>query len=102
MSDIFISTNDYSNVSNSLMEAMSGGKGIIVCNTGKTSLMIDNTNGLLVDNKCQLSNAILQMCNNEMRAFLGYKARRYAADHFESWESRIKREVDLCDKLIGG
>ena len=31
-----MSTNDYSNISNSLMEAMSGGKGIIVLNTGKT------------------------------------------------------------------
>lgn len=101
ISDIFISTNDYSNISNSLMEAMSGGKGIIVCNTGRTSTMIDNKNGLLVKNKCELSNAILQMCNNEMRAFYGYKARLYAADHFESWDSRIKKEFTVCAGLIG-
>lgn len=100
LSDIFISTNDYSNVSNSLMEAMSGGKGIIVCNTGKTSMMINNKNGLLVQNKCELSDAILQMCNKEMRAFFGYKAKLYAADHFESWESRINKEVTACSELI--
>lgn len=99
-SDIFMSTNDYSNISNSLMEAMSGGKGIIVLNTGKTSNMIDGTNGLVVEEE-ELSAAIMQMCNKEIRMFLGYKAKQYAADHFETWESRIQKEVKVCENLIG-
>jgi glycosyltransferase involved in cell wall biosynthesis len=98
-SDIFMSTNDYSNISNSLMEAMSGGKGIIVLNTGKTSDIIDGTNGLVVEEE-ELAAAITQMCNKEIRAFLGYKAKQYAASHFESWDSRIKKEVAVCDELI--
>lgn len=98
-SDIFISTNDYSNVSNSLMEAMYGGKGIIVLNTGKTSDVIDGTNGLLVD-ESELSDAIIQLCDKDTRELFGYKAHQYAIDHFESWESRINREVVLYEDLI--
>jgi len=98
-SDIFISTNDYSNVSNSLMEAMFGGKGIIVLNTGKTSDIIDGINGLLV-NESELSNAIIQLCDKNTCELFGYKARQYAVDHFESWESRITKEVVLYESLI--
>jgi glycosyltransferase involved in cell wall biosynthesis len=100
-SDIFISTNDYSNISNSLMEAMSAGKGIIVLNSGKTSDMIDGTNGLIVEEE-DLSMAITKLCNKEVRSLFGYKAKKYAADNFESWDSRIKKEVKLCDDLIMG
>ena len=98
-SDIFISTNDYSNISNSLLEAMSAGKGIIVLNTGKTSSIIDGTNGLVVEED-ELPAAIDQMCNKEIRVFLSYKAKQYAFTHFESWDLRIKKEVDLCENLI--
>jgi len=100
-SDIFMSTNDYSNISNSLMEAMSAGKGIIVLNSGKTSYMIDGTNGLVVEEE-DLSTAITKLCNKEIRSLFGYKAKKYAADNFESWDSRIRREVKLCDDLING
>lgn len=99
-SDIFMSTNDYSNVSNSLMEAMSAGKGIIVLDTGKTSNIIDGTNGLIV-NEEELSAALKQMFDKETRVFLGYKAKQYAADHFETWESRIQKEIKICEELIG-
>jgi glycosyltransferase involved in cell wall biosynthesis len=98
-SDIFMSTNDYSNISNSLMEAMSAGKGIIVLNSGKTSYMIDGTNGLIVEEE-DLSTAITKLCNKEIRSLFGYKAKKYAADNFESWDSRIKKEIELCDGLI--
>jgi glycosyltransferase involved in cell wall biosynthesis len=99
-SDIFISTNDYSNVSNSLLEAMSCGKGIIVLNTGKTSDIIDGNNGLLVDNEFDLGDAIKKMCDKETRMFSGYRAKRYASENFESWDQRIQKEVSLCDELI--
>jgi len=98
--DIFISTNDYSNISNSLMEAMACGKGVIALNTGKTSDMIDGNNGILVDDEFELGNAIKKMCDKETRMFFGYKAKKYASDHFESWDFRIQKEIDLCDKLI--
>lgn len=100
-SDIFMSTNDYSNVSNSLMEAMSAGKGVIVLDTGKTSDMIDGINGLLINDEFELSNAILKLSDKGQRALFGYKAKQYAADHFESWDSRIRKEVIVCEGLIG-
>lgn len=99
-SDIFMSTNDYSNISNSLMEAMSAGKGIVVLDSGATSSMIDGTNGFAV-NEDELSAALSQMFNKEIRVFFGYKAKQYAANHFESWESRIRKEVAVCEGLIG-
>jgi glycosyltransferase involved in cell wall biosynthesis len=98
-SDIFISTNDYSNISNSLMEAMSGSKGIIVLDTGKTSDIVDGTNGLLVD-ESKLSDAIIQLCNKDVRKLFGYNAHQYAIDHFESWKSRINKEIELYEDLI--
>lgn len=98
--DIFISTNDYSNVSNSLMEAMACGKGIVVLNTGRTSDIIDGNNGLIVDDEFDLGDAIEKMCDKETRMFFGYKAKKYAFENFESWELRIRKEVSLCDELI--
>lgn len=98
--DIYMSTNDYSNISNSLMEAMSCGKGIIVLNTGKTSDIIDGSNGLLIDDEFELGNAIEKMCDKETRIFLGYKAKKYASENFESWDVRIQKEVSVCDELI--
>ncbi len=100
-SDIFISTNDYSNISNSLMEAMSAGKGIVVSDSGQTSSMINNTNGLVTKDDKELSNAIMQLCNKEVRSYFGYRARLYAAENFESWDSRIRKEVAICEGLIG-
>lgn len=98
--DIFMSTNDYSNISNSLMEAMACGKGVIVLNTGRTSDMIDGNNGLIVDDELELGDALEKMCDKEIRIFFGYKAKKYASENFESWNVRIQKEVDLCNELI--
>lgn len=99
-SDIFMTTNDYSNISNSLMEAMSAGKAVIALDTGKTSSMLNGLNGLVVQED-ELHRAINQLCNKYIRAFTAYKAKLYAAENFESWDSRIQKEVAVCDGLIG-
>lgn len=101
--DIFITTNDYSNVSNSLLEAMMCGKVVIALNTGGTSDIIqDGINGFLVDKEEELSNAIRRACDKNNRMRIGYEAREYAREHFELWDSRIQKEVAVCEELIGG
>jgi glycosyltransferase involved in cell wall biosynthesis len=98
-SDIYISTNDYSNISNSLLEAMSAAKVIIALNTGRTFEVVSWDTGLLVDSEEELSDAILFAALPTTR-LLGEGALKYSREHFESWESRINREFLLCKELI--
>jgi len=102
-SDVFISTNDYSNLSNSLMEAMVCGKLVIALNTGGTSEIVhDGITGLLVDKEEDLYKAILRSYNDNEREIIGRCAKMYADVCFDSWNMRINKEVDVCDRLILG
>ena len=101
LSDIFITTNDYSNVSNSLMEAMIAGKAVIALDTGGTSeVVMDLRNGVIAKHEWELSGAI-QLCYDPVRRkIFGDNAKKYAQENFESWEKRIDREVSLIGELI--
>jgi len=100
--DIFISTNDYSNVSNSLLQAMSLGKCCITLDTGDTWKFVrhDDT-GLLAESEKDLPHMIQMAVDNPgLRTKLGINAMCFAATHFESWEKRIQREVNLVKEMI--
>lgn len=100
--DIFVSMNDYSNVSNSLMEAMCLGKAILALNTGDTSgVIIHGENGLLIQSEDDLRTRLKDVVENPvMRTHLGIEAMVYAAENFESWDKRIQREVDVIKELV--
>lgn len=99
--DIFVSANDYSNISNSLLEAMSAGKGIVALDTGMTQeLLLDK--GYLAKDQVDLANGIRKLNIPFVREFLGTKSKEYANQHFDTWERRINRETELCDRLITG
>lgn len=99
--DIFISANDYSNLSNSLMEAMVCGKAVVALDTGGTSDIVKNMDtGLLAENEDGLADAIIQACNEKIRELVGEGAREYAQEYFETWEQRIEREVKVCEELM--
>ena len=98
--DIFISTNDYSNVSNSLLQAMSLGKCCIVLRSGDE--VIDHmVTGLVAETKEDLPRLLqLAVTNKELRLKLGQAALDYARYHFETWDSRIFREVNIVKGLL--
>lgn len=99
--DIFISANDYSNLSNSLMEAMVCGKAIVALNTGATADLVKNMDtGLLAENEDGLIDALLQACNPKIRELVGKGAKKYAQEHFETWDQRIEKEVSVIEELI--
>ena len=102
--DIFLSFYDWSNVGNPLLEAMMAGKCIITLNNGDTGEFIKNNyNGILLEYKDlpKLSQVIKELLEDEERRnYLGANARKFAEEHFWSWEERINIEVSLCVGLL--
>jgi glycosyltransferase involved in cell wall biosynthesis len=98
--DIFISTNDYSNVSNSLLQAMSLGKCCIVLDSGE-EIIEHGVTGVVADDEEALPYHLQAVtCSPGLRTRLGIDAMCYAAEHFESWESRINMEVELIKEML--
>ncbi len=104
--DIFVSTNDLSNVSNGLLEAMSCGKCIVTLDTGDTKKLIQNNiTGKLVPTGEEekivkgLADAIVNVLKDDkLRAKLGENARKYAEENFYSWEKRMNMELELIEE----
>lgn len=101
-SDIFITTNDYSNVSNSLLEAMAAGKCVVALDTGATSDFVeDGISGLLSPNEETIKKDLRYAIHNKSaRERFGKDAKDYIRHNFSSWDERIAKEVDLCARLI--
>jgi len=95
--------NDLSNVGNPLLEAMKCGKCVVTLNTGATAEIIKNDeNGILldIDNINNLPNIIIQLLNDDKsRDRLGHNARKYALEHFQTWDERIQMEIKFVEKL---
>ena len=102
--DIFLSFYDWSNVGNPLLEAMMAGKCIITLNNGDTGRFIQNGyNGILLEYKdlSKLPHVIKELLKDkEQRKYLGANARKFAEEHFWSWEERINKEINLVQGLI--
>ncbi|MFC2001652.1 glycosyltransferase family 4 protein [Chloroflexota bacterium] len=103
MADIFVSLYDESNLGNPLLEAMISGKCIVTLNTGATGQIINhNYNGILLDSADldklpETIKALLK--DNELRTTLGKNARNYALEHFQTWDERVRMEVELVQDL---
>jgi glycosyltransferase involved in cell wall biosynthesis len=104
VADLFVSLYDYSNVSSSLLEAMTCGVCIVALNSGGTSKVIRNwENGILVsyDDLEKLPSMIVRLLSDEkLRRRLGKKARKYAVENFGSWDERVAMEVQLIERMI--
>jgi len=105
--DVFVSVNDFGNVSNGLYEAMVCGKCIVVLEGGDTGQLIqDNLTGRLIKTgdeeeiNGELSKAIIDVLeDDELKTRLGNNARIYAQQHFQTWQERIEMEVKLIQEL---
>ena len=102
--DIFLSFYDYSNVGNPLLEAMMAGKCIVTLNNGDTGRFIRNgENGILLEYKDlpKLPKVIKELLANEdLRNRLGANARKFAEEHFWSWQERMDAEIQEVSALV--
>lgn len=103
VSDIVLATSLYSNMNRTTQEAMACGKPVVVFNSGGTNKLIsEKQNGLLVEsgNVKQLALAMYELyMDPKLRQKLGNDARKFIEQN-RSWESRIKIELEVYDKLL--
>lgn len=106
-SDVFVSVNDISNLSNGLYEAMAAGRCVVTLNNGATGEVIKNeVNGILIkaekedDIITDLSDYLIRVINSrELREYLGRNAKRYIQSNFLTWDKRVEMEVELIKEL---
>lgn len=103
MSDVVIGTSLKSNLNLSIQEAMACGKPVIVFNSGETEKLIrDMENGLVaepgdIDDFARKLEILYK--NQDLRKKLGENARKTIINK-RSWEIRIKKELEICEKLL--
>ena len=96
-SHVFVSTNDLSNVSRGLKEAMYLGLCIVTLDAGDTcSLVCDGVTGKLVtkDDTEALSSALIEVLSQpDERARLGHAASRFIREHEPSQEAVMRERI---------
>ena len=102
--DIFVSFYDLSNVGNTLLEALVCGKAIVTLDVGGTSSVIKNgDNGILLNPEriSELPSTILKLINEpQLRKRLGEKAKAYADLYLQTWEERMRMEVQTIVDIV--
>lgn len=104
--DMLISTNDWSNLSNPILEAMVLGKCVVSLNDGSLDGIVRNGySGVLVDVDdldVKLASVLIELLENDAKRIeIGNRARLVAMEKFETWDERINKEVKLIIKCIG-
>lgn len=101
ISDVFISLNELSSMSNPVFEAMLAGCTVIAWNRGTTEEMIkDGENGILIQEIEQLPDALYNVISNPKEAAqIGRNAKKYMLEHWPSWEERIEEELKILRSL---
>lgn len=101
ISDIFISLNELSSMSNPVFEAMLAGTAIVALNRGTTTDLIKhNKNGYVIETSEELVFALEKLIINEsLRQSLGSNAHDYMINNWPSWEERIQTEIDILNRI---
>lgn len=103
ISDLFVSMNYLSSMSNPVFEAMICGKVVIALNKGTTTdLICHGENGLIIeeselDKLPIVADEILK--DEKKRLELGANARKYMMRNWPTWEERVKQELDIIEHL---
>jgi len=101
--DLFLTLNTYSNMAIPTCEAMVCGVPVVATDvTGTAETVRDGENGLLVpfgDDEALLAALRRLAADAALRARLGEGARRFAAERFDDWDTRVGRELDLVEEL---
>jgi glycosyltransferase involved in cell wall biosynthesis len=103
MSDIHLSLNDLTNLTNTTIEAMASGCCVVALDVGETrDLLINEYNGLLIDlnDVDMLPRVLLDLMKDpEKRELLSKNAVKTIKSDFMTWNERIKLEFELMDAL---
>jgi glycosyltransferase involved in cell wall biosynthesis len=101
--DVFLQTNNYSNLGNTLLEAMACGRPIVTWDAGATSQVIQDyqTGRLLPDPEPEtIARAVIELATDPaLSRRLGENARRFAEERLPSWEQRVQLETELIETL---
>lgn len=101
-SDVVVGTSLFSNVNNSIQEAMAFGRPVVAFNSGETSKLIRHMdNGMLVErgNIEAFSESLIKLyLDPALRKHLGKKGQETILQT-KSWVTRIKKELDIYESL---
>ncbi len=104
--DIFVGTNELTNMSMPPCEALLCGLPVVAFDVAGTSeTIIDGRNGLLApDNDVPALASRIEklLADREQRERLGKEAKAFALGNFMSWEERVSKEIELFERLSGG
>ena len=102
--DVFLSLWEVSNLGNPLFEAMRCGRAIVTLDVGITGTVIHHgENGLLIPpgDLAPVADAVCKLLEQPALAEkLGTGARRYASEHFWTWEERVAAEIRAVNDLL--
>jgi phosphatidylinositol alpha-1,6-mannosyltransferase len=102
--DVFLAIADLSNVGNPLLEAMASGLAVIAVDAGATrDLIVDGETGRLASSgDPQVMAGVIEHLarDDALRSLLGTGARRYAEEHFWTWEARLDAELTAVEQLV--
>ena len=105
LGDIFMSLYEHANLGNALIEAMFLGRCIISINDGSLDGLIENgVNGILVDEPSP--QVIAASIDSLLRipsicSEYGKRAKNRAMEVFDTWETRIQKEIQLIERIVG-
>lgn len=102
--DAFVALYDYSNLSNTLLEAIVAGLPVVTLANGRTGdVVTDGGNGLLLppDRPDLIAPALVRILSDDaMRTRLAAGAAEYAARELVAWDERIDREVAAVEAIV--
>lgn len=102
--DIFLSFYDYSNLSNTLLEAMTCGRCVIVLDTGETWRVVKHgENGFLIpiEDLPTVPDLIDGLLSNPKKIReIGCRARRFIETEAPTWDERVAREIHLIQHVV--
>lgn len=103
--DIYLSTQDYSNLTNTVLEAICIGKVVITLDVGGIRDVIKhNVNGLLVPlPNCEqrIANQIFNLIDNKVKMqSLSSGALHYSKENLISWEKRGELDAELLNYVV--
>lgn len=106
VSDLFISMNALSSMSNPVFEAMACKKTVVALNTGATKdLIIHNKTGVLVEPEqlYKLPDILFELLSNEIiMKQIGQQAFSFIDKEWPTWEQRIDYELSIIDNICAG
>ncbi|MGB2693645.1 MAG: glycosyltransferase family 4 protein [Dehalococcoidia bacterium] len=102
--DLFLAVADLTNVGNPLLEAMTCAMAIVAVDGGDTrDLIADGATGRLLPNRApaRIAAAVVELAGDApLRLRLAAGARRYAEEHFWTWDQRLAAELEEVERLV--